>query len=215
MASKVQKQAPVVAPVVTASVVATIVPPEWQQWGAADAESVNGMFARIPLYATALCGKDYATVDAFATAYKLGASAAGYARPDDLLSRCVYIPLKTAYDWVKPKSPTSSAQRVVSAEVQAKQDAAKAETEALAKMTPKEIKAEIDAGKASPERLAKLYPALISAQKKETRDASNKVKEANAKLLKACKELLGTMDKAELQTAHKALATIIGKRKTI
>lgn len=210
--STVAPAAPAAAVVVPPK--AVVVDPQWREYGKLDAQDENAALSRVALYAAALLTADYATVEAFRVQYIAGATEAGFSRPDDLLSRRVYLPLKQAYNWSKPVSPTSTNARVLTPEAQAKAATAKAEADKLAAMSSVDVQKEIDSGKATPERLAKLYPALISAKKRETKAVDKKRREENAKLYNAIADMLKTMDKAELQSAHRAIAAIVAKRKS-
>jgi hypothetical protein len=201
------------AAVVTPPVVAIVVDPQWREYGKLDAQDENAALSRVALYAAALLTADYATVDAFRLQYIAGATEAGFARPDDLISRRVWLPLKQAYNWTKPVSPTSTNARPKTPEQQAKIDAAKAVADKLAAMTEADCDAEIKAGKADPDRLAKLYARKVAAHKADSKAADKAKREENAKLYNACADILKTMEKAELQAAHRALGAIIAKRK--
>jgi hypothetical protein len=113
----------------------------------------------------------------------------------------------------KPISPTSTNARAKTPEQEAKIAADKAVADKLAAMTEAECDAEIKSGKADPARLAKLWTRKVAANKAATKAVEKTKREENAKLYNACADILKTMEKSELQAAHRALGAIIAKRK--
>ena len=151
-------------------------PDVWSEWGANDAVRETHGVAQLALARALLKDAPAPVWNAFSEFYRAGAASQGYAKPADLLTRCVYAPLK-AEGISKPVSETSSNARKDAAGVTVA-EAKKVQAEAMAKLSDADVAAEIAEGKSA--RIADLYAEMAKREKAKSKDAADKIKEQKA-----------------------------------
>jgi hypothetical protein len=204
-----------VTPIVTASAVVSVDPriAEFQEYGSMDARDATALAERtINVYAPALRGVDFQTWERIRVAYELGATNAGYSAAQSLFSRNVATPLGLM-GIVKPKSATSSANRVLSPEAKAKAEAAEAANVALKGLTDAKLTAAIaDAskpGKLDAVVLAKLYTEKARRAKDAKAATVKTERDVSATARKACIAQLDLMNAKGLEAALSKLVAIV------
>lgn len=173
--------------------------------GELDAKAAKDQFARTCELADMLRGQPYTKWDIVSDSYKKGATLAGYEDAQKLWERNGLAPLKLL-GISKPASETSSAQRVLSAEAQAKADKRAAEQKVLDDMTIPQVEAKVEALKGDADAdVAELatYSKLLVSKRAAKFNADKKAdKDLREKLTKPIAEILKTIPTGNLGVAH-------------